>query len=99
MCFGNDVNIRLFCYGMIAFFNSVKLETSCRRSTEYIDHRPPNLFMYKIVISTDVKHESVFVRDQADRDSQLKRDHVVAERGQLFVMIKMSDLVGFVNHL
>ena len=54
--------------------------------------------MYKLLTSTDDEHESGFVRNQGDRDSQLKGDHI-AERGHMYMMIKMSDLFGFVNDL
>ena len=42
---------------------------------------------------------SGFVRNQGNRDSQLKGDHAAAERGRMYMMIKMSDLFGFVNDL
>ena len=34
-----------------------------------------------------------------NRNSQLKGDHIAAERGHMYMMIKMSDLFGFVNDL
>ena len=80
-------------------FGSVKLKTSGRRTIKYIDHRHPNLLMYKLLTSTDDEYESGFVRDQGNRDSQLKGDHNAAERGHMYMMIKMSDLFGFVNDL
>ena len=55
--------------------------------------------MYKFLISTGDKNESGFVRNQGNRDSQLKDDHAAAERGHMNVMVKMSDLFGFVNDL
>ena len=83
----------------MALFSSVKLETSDGRTIQYIDTCQPNLLMYKLLTSTDNGYESGFVRDQGNRDSQLKGDHVAAERGHMYMMIKMSDLFGFVNGL
>ena len=70
-----------------------------RLTTGYIDHCHPNLMMYKLLTSTDDEHESAFVRNEGDRDSQLKGDHIAAERGHMYMMVKMSDLFGFVNDL
>ena len=97
--FANDANIRLVNYGMMALFSSVKLETSGGRTIEYIDHCHPNLLMYKLLTSTDDEYESGFVRNQGNRDSQLKGDHIDAERGHMYMMIKMSDIFSFVNNL
>ena len=97
--FANNANIRLVNYGMMALFSSVKLETSGGRTLEYIDHCHPNLLMYKLLTSTDDEYESGFVRNQGNRDSQLKGDHAAAERGHMYMMVKMSDLFGFVNDL
>ena len=83
----------------MALFSSVKLETSGGRTIEYIDHCHPNLLMYKFLTSTDDEYESGFVRNQGNRDSQLKGDHIAAERGHMYMMVKMSDLFGFVNDL
>ena len=55
--------------------------------------------MYKLLTRTDDEYESGFVRNQGNRDSQLKGDHIAAERGHTYMMIKMSDLFGFVNDL
>ena len=84
---------------MMALFSSVKLETSGGRTIEYIDHCHPNLLMYKLLTSTDDEYESGFVRNQGNRDSQLKVDHIAAERGHMYMMVKMSDLFGFINDL
>ena len=84
---------------MIALFSSVKLETIDGRTIEYVDHFHPNLLMYKLFTSTDDDYKIVFVRNQGNRDSQLKGDHIAAERGHMYMMIKMSDLFGFVNDL
>ena len=97
--FANDANIRLVNYGMMALFSSVKLETSSGRTIEYIDHCHPNLLMYKLLTSTDDEYESGFVRNQGNKDRQLKGDHIAAQRGHMYMMIKMSDLFGFVNDL
>ena len=97
--FANDANIRLVNYGMMALFSSMKLETSGGRTIEYIDHSHPNLLMYKLLTSTDDENESGFVRNQGNRDSQLKGYHIAAQRGHMLMMIKMSDLFGFVNDL
>ena len=97
--FANDANIRLVNYGMMALFSSIKLETSGGRIIEYIDHCHPNLLMYKLLTSTDDEYESRFVRNQGNRDSQLKGDYIAVERGHMYMMVKMSDLFGFVNDL
>ena len=97
--FANNADIRLVDYGMIALFSSVKFETSGGRTIEYIDHCHPNLLMYKLLNCTDDEYENSFVRDQGNRDSQLKGEHIAAERGHMYMMIKMSDLFGFVNRL
>ena len=97
--FANDANIRLVNYGLIAYFSSVKLETSGGTTIEYVDHCHPNLLMFKLLTSTDDEYESGFVRNQGNRDSKFKGDHIAAERGHMYMMIKMSDLFGFVNDL
>ena len=97
--FANNANIRLVNYGMMALFSSIKLETSGGRTIEYIDHCHPNPLMYKLLTSIGDEYESGFVRNQRNRDSQLKGDHIAAERGHMYMMIKMSDLFGFVNDL
>ena len=96
--FAIDANIRLVNYGMMALFSSVNREISGGRTIEYIDHCHPNLLMYKLLTSTDDECESGFVRNQENRDSQLKGDQIAAERGHMYMMIK-SDLFGFVNDL
>ena len=97
--FANDANIRLVNYGMMALFSSVNLETSGGRTIEYIDRCHPNLLMYKLLTSIGDEYESGFVRNQGNRDSQLKGDYIAAQRGHLYMMIKMSDLFGFINDL
>ena len=97
--FANNANIRIVNYGMMVFFSSIKLETSGGRTFGYIDHCHPNLLMYKLLNSTDDEYESGFVRNQGNRDSQFKGDHIAAEREHMYTMIKMSDLFGFVNDL
>ena len=97
--FSNNANIRLVKYGMIALFSSVKLETSGGRASENIDHCQPNLLMYKLLTSTDDEYESGFVRNLDNRDSQIKGDHAAAERGHMYLMVKMSYIFGFVNDL
>ena len=91
--------IRLVNYVMMALFSSVKLETSGGRTIDYIDHCHSNLLMYKLLTSTVDEYESGFVRNQGNRDSQLKGDHIAAERGHMYMMIEMSDLFVFVNDL
>ena len=83
----------------MAIFSSVKFETSGGRTIEYIDHCHPNLLMYKLLTSTNDEYESDFVRNQGNRDSKLKNDHIAAERGHMYMMIKMSDLFGFTYDL
>ena len=85
--FANNANIRLVNYGMIALFSSVKLETSCCKTIEYIDHCNPNLLMYNLLTSTDDEYESGFVRNQGKRDSQLKSYNIAAERNHMYMMI------------
>ena len=97
--FANDANIRLVNYGMMALLSSIKLETSGGRTIEYIDHCHPNLLMYKLSTSTVDEYESGFVKNQGNRDSQLKGDYTAAKRSHMYMMIKMSDLFGFVNDL
>ena len=97
--FANDANIRLVNYGMMALFSSIKLETSGGRTIEYIDLCHPNLLMYKLLTSFGDEYESGSVRNQGNRDSQLKGDDIAAERGHMYMMIKVSDLFGFVNDL
>ena len=97
--FANNANIRLVNYGLMTLFSSVKLETSGRRTTEYIDPCHHYLLMYKLLTRTDDEYESGFVRNQGNRDSQLKGDHIAAERGHMYKMVKMCDLFGFVNDL
>ena len=97
--FANDANIRLVNYGMMALFSSIKLETSGGKTIKYIDHCHPNLLIYKLLTSSGDENESGFVRNQGNRDSQLKGDHIAAQRGHMYMMIKMSDLFGFVNDL
>ena len=76
--FANDANIRLVNYGMMALFSSIKRETSGGRTIEYIDHCQPNLLKYKLLTSTGDEYESGFFRNQGNRDSQLKGDHIAA---------------------
>ena len=97
--FANDANIRLVNYGLMALFSSIKLETSGDRTIEYIDHCHPNLLMYKLLTLIGDEYESGFVRNQGNRDSQLKGGHIAVQRGHMYMMIKMSDLFGFVNDL
>ena len=97
--FAKNANIRLVNYGMMALLSSVKLETSGGRTIEYIDHCHPNLLIYKLLTSTDDEYESGFAGNQGNRDSQLKGDHIAAELGHMYMMIKMSDLFSFVNDL
>ena len=97
--FANKANIRLVNFSMMALISSVKLETSSGRTIEYIDHCHPNLLMYKLLTKTDDEYEGGFVRNQGNSDSQFKGDHAAAERGHMYMMVKMSDLFGFVNDL
>ena len=62
-----------------------------------IDHCHPNLLMYKLLTRTADENESGFVSKIGKRDSQLKGDHAAADRGHMYMMVKMSDLFGFVN--
>ena len=83
----------------MALFSSIKLETIGGRTIEYIDHCHPNLLTYKLLTSFGDEYESGFVRNQGNRDSQLKGDHIGAERSHMYMMVKMSDLFGFINDL
>ena len=79
---------------------SVKLETIGGRNIEYIDHCQPNLLIYKLLTSTDDDYECGFVRNQGNRDIQFKSsDHAAAERGHMYITVRMSNLFGFVNDL
>ena len=97
--FANDANIRLVNYGIMALFSSIKLETSGGRTIEYIDPCHPNLLMYMLITSTDDGYESGFVRNIYNRNSQLKGDHVAAERGHMYTINNMRDVFGCVNDL
>ena len=55
--------------------------------------------MYKLLTSTDDEYENGFVRIIYNSNSQLKSDHVAAERSHMYMMVKMRDLFGFVNDL
>ena len=94
-----NANIRLYNYGMMALFSSVKLETNGGRTIEYKDHCHPNLLMYMLLTSIDAQYASGFVRNQGNRDIPLKSDHAAAERGNMYMTVKMSNLFGFVNDL
>ena len=83
----------------MALFSSVKLETSGGTTIEYIEHCHPNLLMYKLLTSLDNEFESGFVKEQGLRDSQLKGDHAAARMDHNYMMVKMSDLFGFVKEL
>ena len=80
----NNANIKLVNFGMMALFSSVKFETSGVRTIEYIDHCHPILLMYKLLTSTVDEYESGFVRNQGNRDRQLKGNHIAAERGHMY---------------
>ena len=97
--FANNANIRLVNYGMMALLSSIKLENSGGRTIELIDHCHPNLLRCKSLTSTCDDYESGFVRNQGNRDGQLKGDHAAPEQGHMYMMIKMSDLFGFVNDI
>ena len=84
---------------MMALFTSVKLETSGGRTIEYIERCHPNLLMYKLLTSTDYEYESSFVRNQGNRDSQLKGDQASVKQGHMYMMVKMCGRFGFVNDL
>ena len=84
---------------MMVLFSSIKFETSGGRTIEYIHHCRLNLLIYKLLTSIGDEYECGFVRNQGNRDSQLKSDHFAAESGHMYMMIKMSDLFGFVNDL
>ena len=55
--------------------------------------------MYKLLTGTDDEYESGCDRNQCNRDSQLKGDHAAEQRVHMYMMVKMSDLFGFVNDL
>ena len=83
----------------MALFSSIKLETSGDRSIENIDHSHPNLLMYTLLTSTDDEYESCFVRNKGNRDSQLKSDNAAAQIDHMYMMVRKSDLFGFVKDL
>ena len=83
----------------MAIFSSIKLEIASGKTIEYIDHCCPNLLIYKLLTSTSDEHESGFVRDRRERDSQLKGDHQAAQRDHMYMMIKMKDLFGLIIDL
>ena len=51
--------------------------------------------MYKLLTSSDDEYESGFVKNQGNRDSHFKGDNIAAQRGHMYMMIKMSDLFWF----
>ena len=55
--------------------------------------------MYKLLTSTDDEYDSGFVRNQGNRDSQLKGYHAAAQISHMYMMVKVSDLFGFANDL
>ena len=81
---------------MMALFSSVKLETIGGRTIDYINHCHPNLLKYKILSSSDGEYESGFVRNHGNRDTQVKGEYAAAGRGHIYMMVKKSDLFGFV---
>ena len=83
----------------MAWFSSIKLETSGGRTIEYIDPCHPNLLMYKLLTSTADEYENGFVRNIGNRDRQLKGDHAAAQKDQMYMMVKMGDLFGLLNDL
>ena len=76
----------------MALLSSVTLETRSFRTSEHIDHCHPNPFVYKFLTSTDDEYESGFVRNQSNRNKELKSGHVAAERDHMYMMIKMRHL-------
>ena len=91
----NDAIVRLVNCSMMALFSSVKFETICGITIEFIDDCQLSLSMYKLLTSPDDEYESGFVRNQGNSDKQLKGDHIDAERGHMYKLIKMRDLFGF----
>ena len=93
-----DANVRLMNYSVMALLSSIKLKTTCGKTTDYIDPCHPNLLMYKLLAITSDEYENDSVRDERERDSQLKCNHAAAaQRGHMYMMIKMKDLFGFIN--
>ena len=94
--FANDANITLVHFGMMALFSSTKLETSCGRTIEYIDHCHPNLMMYKIFTIFGDEYESGSVRNQGRENCNLfiffeQRGKVLASTYQnFFINIEYS---------
>ena len=62
----------------MALFSSIEPKTNSGRTIEYIDLCHPDLLIYRLLTSTDDDNNSGFVRNQGNRDSQLKGDHVAA---------------------
>ena len=80
-------------------FSSFSLEFISGKTIQYIDHCHPNVLMYKLLTSTSDEYIICFVTDQIEICSQLKGDHQAAQRGHMYVMIKMRDLFGFIIYL
>ena len=97
--FASDAKIRLVNYGMMGLISSIKLKTVGGRTIDYIDHCHPNLLMYKLLTSIGDEYWSGFVKNQGNRDSQLKGNHIAGQRSHMYMMIKISDLFGFVYDL
>ena len=51
--------------------------------------------MHNLLTSTDDEYESGFVRNQGNRDSQLKGDHAAVERGKMYLMVEMRMYLVF----
>ena len=83
----------------MTLFSSIKVENIIGKTFEYIDCCHRNLLMYILLTSAIDEYESVFVRDKRERDSQLNGDHQAAQRGHMYMMIRMKDLFGFINDL
>ena len=81
----------------MALAGSSSLENFIGKISEYIDHCHPHLLIHKLLASTRDEYESGFVRDQRERDSQLKRDHQAGQRGHMYMMSKMRNIFGFIN--
>ena len=96
----NDAIVRLVNYGRMVLLVLLYQKIIIGKTIKYIDHFHPNLLMYKLLISTDDKCESCFVRDdQRERNSQLKNNYRGAKISHKYLMIKITNLFGFIKDL
>ena len=91
--------VRLVKYDVMTLCSSSSQEKIIGKICKYLDHCHPNLLIHKLLTRTSDEYESGFVRDQRERDRQLKNDHQAAQRGHMYKMSKMKKIFGFIYDL